>query len=103
MKQLLFSNDVATAVENAVIAVFDCKRSDILQFADTDMKKVVVFVLFRYYGYDWHMIGKAYQMTYLYVPTVAELKAYEYKCDPVFRDKIDSVLSIVEFDKRLAV
>lgn len=99
----LFDNQTATEVENAVTIYFGCKRSDTIQFHDTDEKKVVVFILFHFFGYDWHMIGKAYQMTYLYVPTVAEMLAYRYKCDADFKRRIDEVLQTVLVTNKIAV
>lgn len=95
----LFNQDVSTAVENAVIRVFECDRCEILQYKDTDMKKLVVFILFQFYKYDWHFVGKAYQMTYLYVPTVADDGYYRYNTDDVFREKVDLVLEIVRLLK----
>lgn len=96
----LFDHKVATEVENAVTLYFGCKRSDILQFRDTDEKKVVVFILYHFFQYDWHMIGKAYQMTYLYVPTVAEMLAYRYKCEADFKRRIDEVLYQVKVENK---
>jgi hypothetical protein len=99
MKTIAFDNTVATAVENAVIDVYNCKRGDIIQFRDSDEKKVVVFILYSWYRYNWHCIAKAYQMTYLYVPTVADELEYWYQRDEKVKGKIDMVLSIVKFDK----
>lgn len=92
MKTTAFDSSVATAVENAVIEVYNCKLGDIVQFRDSDEKKVVVFVLFHWYGYNWHCIGKAYQMSYLYVPTVAAEFEYWYQRDEKMKQKIDLVM-----------
>jgi hypothetical protein len=93
MKTTAFDSSVATAVENAVIEAYNCKRCDIIQFRDSDEKKVVVFILYSWYRYNWHCIGKAYQMTYLYVPTVAAELEYWYKKDVKVKEKIDLVLA----------
>jgi len=92
MKATIFDVEVATRVENAVMELYSCKRCEIVQFIDSDVKKVVVFILFHFMKYDWHMIGKAYQMTYLYVPTVAEELAYHYKNDELFKEKVDLII-----------
>lgn len=93
MKTTVFDNRVATAVEDAVMEVYNCSRGDILQFKDSEEKKAVVFVLFHWYRYSQHCIGKAYQMTYLYVPTVAKEFEYWSQRDEKVRDRIDLVLA----------
>ena len=96
MKPTTFDIAVATEVENAVMEVYNCKLNDIHQFIDSEVKKVVVFVLYHHFKFDWHMIARNYQMTYLYVPTVSAELAYWYENDLKLKDKIDSLLSKVQ-------
>ncbi len=91
-----FDNTVATAVENAVMEVYGSKRHEIYQFIDSEAKKVVVFILFHHFGYDKFSIGRNYQMTYLYVPTVADELEFWYKKDVSLKEKIDLVMSKVQ-------
>jgi hypothetical protein len=101
MNPTTFDIAVAAEVENAVLEVYNCKRHDIHQFKDSEVKKVVVFLLYHHFKFDWHMIGRNYQMTYLYVPTVAAELAYWYGSDLFFKEKIDLVLSKVSiYDKK---
>lgn len=97
MKQPLFNIEVVTKVENEVMEVFNCKRGDFICFKDTYEKMVVVFVLFHHYKFDWHAIGRNYQMTYLYVPTVAEKMKFDYDRDSGFKSKIDLILKNIEY------
>ena len=54
--------------------------------------------------YDWHIIGRNYQMTYLYVPTFSAELAYFYENILCFKEKIDLVLSKVSsYDKKEAM
>ena len=99
MKPTTFDIAVATEVENAVIEVYGSKRNEIYQFRDSEVKKVVVFVLYHHFKFDWHMIARNYQMTYLYVPTVSAELAYWYKNDLKLKDKIDLILSKVQYLK----
>jgi hypothetical protein len=104
MKTTAFDIDVATIVENAVMEIYNCKRHDIHQFKDSEVKKVVVFILYHRFNFDWHMIGRNYQMTYLYVPTVAAELAYCYENILCFKEKIDLALSKVSsYDKKEAM
>ena len=40
MKTTAFDIDVATIVENAVMEIYNCKRHDIHQFKDSEVKKL---------------------------------------------------------------
>lgn len=93
MKPTTFDSNVAKEVENAVMEVYGSERHQIRQYVDSDVKKVVVFILFHYFQYDRIFIGREYQMTYLYVPTVADELAWWYEKDLIIREKIDLVLS----------
>lgn len=96
MKPTTFDITVATEVENAGMEVYESKRHDIYQFADSEVKKVVVFILYHHFKYDKFMIGKNYKMTYLFVPTVSIELAYWYDRDERIKEKIDLVLSKVQ-------
>lgn len=96
MNTTTFNTTIATEVEDAVMNVYNCKRHDIVQFIDSDVKKVVVFILFHHFNYSRKLIGWHYQMTYLYVPTVAEEYLFWYGKNKAVRDKIDLVLSKVQ-------
>jgi len=96
MKTTAFDAAVATEVETAVIDVYGCRLSDIIQYRDSEVKKVVVFILYRYFGFNWKLIAVNYRMTYLYVPTVATELEYWHKTDVRVREKIDLVLSKVQ-------
>jgi len=104
MKTTTFDIAVATKVENAVMGIYNCKRHDIHQFKDSEVKKVVIFILFHFMKYDWHIIGRNYQMTYLYVPTVSAELAYFYENILCFKEKIDLVLiKVSSYDKKEAM
>jgi hypothetical protein len=49
---------------------FRCSIYDIVCYANTFFKKVVVFFLVTEHGFNKRNIGLKYQITYLYVPTV---------------------------------
>ncbi len=93
MKPTAFDNAVATEVENAVMAVYGCERHDIIQFKDSDVKKVVVFILYHHMGYNKRFIGLNYRITHWYVPTASDEVKVLYERDGVVREKIDRVLS----------
>jgi hypothetical protein len=79
MKNMLFDAAIATDVENAVITYFGCERHDIVQYRDSEVKKVVVFILLHHFGFNKRIIGWNYRITHWYVPTAAkEVKA---RCD----------------------
>lgn len=99
MKPTSFDIAVATEVENAVMKVYGSERYDIYQFADSEVKKVVVFILYHHFKYDKFMIGKNYKMTYLFVPTVSIELVYWYERDEKIKEKIDLVLSKVQYLK----
>lgn len=91
MKTITFDIEIANAVEHAVCEVFDCRVSEIVSLKDTLVKKVVVFILLEYCGYDKRVSGHYYQMSYLYVPTVVAEVKYLIKTVPAFETKIKNV------------
>jgi hypothetical protein len=103
MKTATFDENLAIKVEDAVCAEFGFNKWDVVGFPDAYPKKVVVFVLFRFLGFEDRKIGKAYQMTYLYVPTVVAHIGSQYECDSDFRFKIYCVLKSIGYGKIMDV
>lgn len=101
MKTITFDENKAKEIEQIVCGVFGFYPLDIVRIKDTFSKKVVVFLLFKYFGFDKRNIGRAYQMTYLYVPTVvAEMESmYDRECE--FEFKIDCVLKKMGYEEKI--
>jgi len=101
MKTTTFDTEKANRIENAVCSEFGFSISDIVSFRDAMAKKVVVFLLVKYLGLDKRMVGKMYQMSYLYVPTViAEMEQME-KVVAVFKVKIVQIINQLKNEKIL--
>lgn len=101
METTTFNIAVATEVENAVIEVYNCKLNDIHQFIDSEVKKVVVFILFHHFGYHKRLIGINYKITHWYVPTASDEIKLMYEHDAIVKGKIDLVLSkISSYEKK---
>jgi len=100
-KTTTFHKEKATEIENAICAVFGCSVSDLLSYHDTIFKKVAVYVLHRFLDYDARSIGRAYQMTYLYVPTVVDEIEFQMLVVGGFRSKIIEVLKIIGYEANL--
>lgn len=96
MKTIAFNIENATVVENAVCEVFDCRVSEIVSLKDTLVKKVVVFVLVKYFEIDKRVVGHQYQMTYLFVPTVVAELENIIKNAVDFQIKINKVYERIE-------
>ncbi|WP_298220862.1 hypothetical protein [Flavobacterium sp.] len=92
-----YNSETVKKLETAVCQIFDCKYSDIIGFADTVPKKVVVFILSKLYGFSKYKIASEYKMTDLYVPTVVEKMELQMLRNAVFRDKIISVCHQMNF------
>jgi len=97
MQTTTFDNEIAIVVETATCKAFDCKVGNIVCYADTLVKKVVVFVLLKSYGYDKRILGKKYQMSYLYVPTVVAEIIAKIDREPDFRNKVMSIVKSIEY------
>lgn len=96
MKATTFDTEKANRIENAVCSEFGFSVSEVVSFRDAIAKKVVVFLLVKYLGLDKRMVGKMYQMSYLYVPTVvAEMEQME-KVVLGFENKINGVLKLIQ-------
>lgn len=100
-KTTTFNQEKANEVENAVCEYFGCNTSDIATYSDTLFKKVVVYVLYRFFDYHQRSIGAAYQMTYLYVPTVADEIEFQMLVVKGFREKIVGILKSVGYEARM--
>ena len=92
-----FDKQKCAAVEQAVMQVLDCNLHEIVNFPDTFSKKVVVFVLSKFYDFDKRNIGQAYQMTYLYVPTVVDEMEFRLLTDWKFREQISLILNKLNY------
>lgn len=101
MNTTTFDTEKAKRVESAVCSEFGTTLSEIVSFRDSLAKKVVVFLLSKYCGYDKRMIGHKYQMTYLYVPTVVSELEYMIKVVPGLNNKINAVLKQIDNEKTL--
>lgn len=97
MKPTTFDIEKAKSVECAVCSEFECSVSDIVSLTDTMVKKVVVFVLRKFYDFNIHQIGNAYKMTYLYVPTVVNELENRFLNDVIFRNKIITVCNEIGY------
>jgi hypothetical protein len=97
-KTITFDKEKAVELEQAVCSVFGCEVSDLLGYPDTIFKKVVVYVLHRFLDYDSRSIGRAYQMTYLYVPTVVDEMEFQMLVVGGFRDKIVEVCKKIGYE-----
>ena len=101
MKTTTFDTEKANSIEQAVCSEFGFSISDIVSFRDAMAKKVVVFLLVKYLGLDKRMVGKMYQMSYLYVPTViAEMEQME-KVVAVCKVKIVLIINQLKNEKIL--
>ena len=101
MKTAVYNKEKCSEVENAVIGEFGCSYSEIVNFTDTFSKKTVVFLLAKFYDFDKYNLGKAYQMTYLYVPTVVEQLEFQFLTDWSFREKIINVLKKLDYASKV--
>jgi hypothetical protein len=92
-----FDKQKCAAVETAVMNVLDCNLHEIVNYPDTFSKKVVVFVLSKFYDFDKRNVGTAYQMTYLYVPTVVDELEFRMLTDWKFRETICLILNQLNY------
>jgi len=97
MKPTTFDTEKAEIVEQAVCSEFGFSISEIVSFRDAIAKKVVVFLLVKYLEYDKRMIGKKYQISYMYVPTVVLEMEQMQKVVLGFESKINAVLKTIGY------
>jgi len=96
-----FETDKAIAIETAVMNEMNCSIYKIVGGNNTMEKKVVVFLLTRLLDYNWRIIGRKYQICYLYVPTVVHQLEYHYKVDLNFQKMINNILKKTGYGKNL--
>lgn len=90
--KLFFDEAVAKRVEAALMGEFGYLYSELVGLPDTDAKKALVFVLFKFFEFEKRNIGKAYSMTWPYVPTVSDQLTDKFLQDVPWREKIIRVL-----------
>jgi hypothetical protein len=100
MNTITFDKQKCAEVESAVMLEFDCKYHDLVGFPDTFEKKVVVFLLSKFYDFDKRNLGTAYQMTYLFVPTVVEQLEFQLLTDFRFRARIAIILNSLKYESK---
>lgn len=103
MKAVVYNEDLAKLAEQAVMKSFGCSLYDLVGFVDTEGKKTMVFVLHKFYDFDKKHIGKAYWMTWPYVPTVADEMTERFLGDAVYREKVTAVLAELGYKNELKV
>lgn len=96
MKTATFNPEKAKIISNQVCVEFDFAMNEVSAFKDTFAKKVVVFILIKYFGYDKRNVGNAYKMTYLYVPTVVNEMDVMLRLVPSFLGKINQILKNID-------
>lgn len=101
MKTTTFDTEKANSIENAVCREFGFSISEIVSYRDTMAKKVVVFLLVKYFEFNKRVIGRKYQMSYLYVPTVIAEMEQMRKVVAVFKEKIDIIINQLKNEKIL--
>lgn len=93
-----FDSEKAMQVIEAVCEQYGCNQRDVFGVKDTVFKKSVVYVLFKFYGFDWRLIGTHFQMTYLFVPTAADEIENMVLRVPGFRLKMIQVLKNIGYE-----
>lgn len=85
-----------SALHGAIQREFSCSLAKIVSFPDTLEKKIAVFILKHFQGYDSKDIGLAYCITWLYVPTVVNQMMDRYSREPIFRERLMRILNELE-------
>lgn len=98
MKTITFDINMAEALEAAVCDVFACSVYEIVGMRYTLSKKVVVFILNDLFGYNHRIIGRKYQLSHLYVPTIVNQIAYQFKVDLGFKAKVNEVKKRIGYE-----
>jgi hypothetical protein len=101
METITFDTELAAALEARICGVFNCSVAEIVGMRYTLAKKVIVFIFSDYYGYTNRVIGHKYQLSHLYVPTVVREIKYQFKVDSGLRNKIESIVKKVAYEKNL--
>jgi len=91
-------------LHQAVAIVCNVSEGTITVMADTEAKKIAVFILAHYYGYKPKDITIPYRISYLYVPTVVDQCIILYGMSENFRKKVHFILDYIEryYDEKAA-
>lgn len=103
MEAKVYDEVFAKRVEQAVMEAFGCQLSELVGLKDTEGKEALVFVLFKFYDFDKKQLGKAYWITWPYVPTVADKMTERFLGDKNYREKVKMVLAQVGYSNNLKV
>jgi hypothetical protein len=94
-----FDLEKAKQIEVLVCEEFGCSIYDIVCYANTFFKKVVVFLLVTEHGFNKRNIGLKYQITYLYVPTVVSEIEYQIKNIAGLQQSIQRIKEQLSYEK----
>jgi hypothetical protein len=103
MNTTYFDKEICHEVEQAVMQAYDCGLHDIVGFMDSEAKKVVVFLLAKFYDMDKYNLGKAYQMYHGYVPTVVELLEFKLLSCEIFRMRVTKILNGLNYGSKVDI
>lgn len=101
MKTIAFDIEKAKQVEGLVCLEFGCSVGDLVCYKDTFFKKAVVFLLVHHLGFDKRIVGRKYQISHLYVPTVLAEINYMEKVVTVFKVKISLIKNQLQYEEVL--
>ena len=99
METITFDTALAAVLEAEICKVLNCSVGDIVGMRYTLSKKVIVFILSDHYKYTNRIIGRKYQLSHLFVPTVVREMKYQYQVDLVLRSKIESIKKSISYEK----
>jgi hypothetical protein len=92
MNAIAFDIEKTKEIEISVCREFETNVAHVKCLKDTFYKKVVVFILFKYYGFNARFLDKTYKISRLYIPTVIEDIEYMIKVVPGFENRIKTIL-----------
>ena len=86
------------ALHKIVCDTYGCAESEIHSQPDTHVKKVTVFILCHFFGYQKCDVARPYLINCLYVPTVVRNCQTLYAVSDNFRDKVKTILDYLELN-----
>lgn len=98
-----YCEETAKKVKDLVIAEFKCNKFDVIGAIDRLEKKIAVFILHKLYGFEKELVGYAFRMSSLYVPTAASEIEDMYIVDFNLRNKICSILNIMNYESKVDI
>jgi hypothetical protein len=98
-----FDKEICERVEQAAMRVLDCDLHTIVGYMDSEPKKVVVFLLSKFYDFDKYNLGNAYQMYHGFVETVVELYEFKLLSCEVFRGVVCEILNKCSYGSNLDI